>query len=159
MIALRHPALVALLLVGAACAAPPDPAPTPRPAVAPPPTHGWIELALRDRNVPADPAFQHPPQPPTCQIEVQLDGVSVASRDLLPTGAGAPYAVDASFRVRAGAGWHTAIIYYGRCRTFRGQLNSLEAQIRLAVAPGATTTIHYDGSRLTSTPPQLEPPE
>ena len=165
---LRRTALAALLLVGAGCAAPPAQPPPETPGAAPPPppparaepalppNHGWIELALRDRNVPADPAY-YPPQPPSCELEVHLDGVPVAMRLLRPTGTAAPYSVTTSLRVPAGAGWHDATITYARCRAFRGQLDSLEARIRLAVAPGAVTTIRYDGSRVTASPPRPRP--
>jgi hypothetical protein len=121
------------------------------------PTYGWIQFAVVDRNIPPDPFIGEEPQPPTCEIEVRLDGQAVHSEVLRPAGSSPPYSLESEFRIRAPAGEHIATIYYSSCRVYRRQLDSLELEMRVAVYPGHVTRMKFDGSNVSAFPPEVAP--
>jgi len=121
------------------------------------PTHGWIQFAVVDRSIPPDPFAREGPKPPTCEIEVRLDGRVVHSELLRPVGSSPPYSLESEFRIRAPAGEHIATIYYSSCRVYRRQLDSLEMEMRVAVYPGHVTRMKFDGSSVSAFPPDPAP--
>jgi hypothetical protein len=121
------------------------------------PTYGWIQFAVIDRSIPPDPFIEKGPQPPTCEIEVRLDGQAVHSEVLRPTGSSPPYSLESGFRIRAPAGEHVATIYYSSCRVYRRQLDSLELEMRVDVYPGHVTRMKFDGSSVSAFSPEVAP--
>jgi hypothetical protein len=117
---------------------------------------GWVELAIRDRHVPADPLGEPgsgADRPPPCEVELELDGRSLLATPLAPTGSAPPYAVDTKFRVEAPAGRHRAAVYYSACRTAWGQLDGREVEIAIDVHAGHVTRLEFDGARVVAFPP------
>ena len=147
--------LLAALALATSCANPQDTAETAsQPAV--PVTDGWLEIYLNDTRVPADPieeAAGHGPRPPTCELEVDLDGTSVLSEQIVPDGAAPPYAVDSVFRVTAAPGQYAATLYYSSCRRYGKQLDSLEATLPITIRRGMVTHMRYNGSSVRAFPP------
>jgi len=120
------------------------------------PRSGWVEFTLLDRNVPADPINERaglPVQPPTCELAVDLDGESVLSETIQPSGTAPPYSVESMFRFPAPPGEHGATIYYSGCRTFGQRLDSVEAALRISVRRRHVTRIRFDGSILEADAP------
>ena len=153
--------LVALAL-GVSCATSEDPArAVPEPAA--PVTDGWLEIYLNDSRVPADPieeAAGHGARPPTCELEVDLDGTPVLSEQIVPNGATPPYSVDSTFRVTSAPGSYSATLYYSSCRRYGKQLDSLEATLPITIRRGKVTHMRYNGSSVRAFPPthpDLEP--
>lgn len=153
MPSLRSTAALLALPTALACALWEAPAPPP-PL---PPNQGWLELTLADDKVPADPISlgeDGPAQPPLCHVEVDLGGRTVLSQAIQPVGQAPPYSVASTFRFPAPAGEHAATVLYAGCRTFRDQLDSREARLRIPVRAGQVTYLRFDGSTLEArTPP------
>ena len=122
-----------------------------------PPLPGWIEFVLQDREIPADPLVEagSGPRAPACDLELLLNGESVISLGLTPSGVSPPYSLDSRFRIRAFSGKYTAVVHYSSCRNYGSRPDSREAAIELLVAPGGITRTHFDGSVLTARAPQV----
>jgi hypothetical protein len=152
--ALRFSALIALALASVACSRSdghrslrPDPDLR---------ADGWVEFTLLDRAVPADPigaAAGRPARAPTCELLVDLDGESVLSEVIHPTGTTPPYSVESTFRFSAPPGEHGAAIYYSGCRAFGRRPDSVEAALRISVRGRHVTRIRFDGSILEADAP------
>ena len=149
MTELRRPALILLALSFVACEmheglrgapVPPDLS-----------AKGWVELTLVDRNIPSDPiggGAGERERPPTCELVVDINGESVLSEALRPTGASPPYSVDSVFRFPAPPGDHRASVIYSGCRTFEKRTDSVEAVLRISVRRRHVTRMRFDGSIL-----------
>jgi hypothetical protein len=122
------------------------------PRAADPTAGAWVEVALVDPSVPADPITQGG-RAPTCHLEVHLSGATVLSEPISPQGSRPPYSVDSTFRFTATPGEHSATVYYAGCRTFQGNLDSREAHIAISVRRGYVTKLRFDGARLEAHPP------
>jgi hypothetical protein len=137
--------LVALVATGCAARdAPREPAP---PAI----THGWVDFNLLDRDVPADPFAQLADgsvRPPACELVVALDGREVHTQRLAPTGAAPPYRVESDFRLAVPPGSYGAAVTYTGCRSHARGLDSVEAELRIAVRRQQVTRVRFDGTRL-----------
>ena len=117
---------------------------------------GWIELAIHDPSVPADPVGDPgggAARPPPCEVELELNGVVALSERLDPQGSAPPYTVDETLRVAAPAGSHDAALYYSGCRTAWGQLDGRSAEVALVVRAGYVTRLEFDGSTVLTWPP------
>jgi hypothetical protein len=144
----RHFAQALLLAALFACA-------TRQPGGAPS-AGGWIEVVLADGAVPADPlgAGAGPAAlRPACHLELDLDGETVLSEALEPSGSRPPFRVDATFRVAAAAGEHTVALYYAGCRTAGSHFDAREVRMAIAVAAGRLTRLRFDGSTLEASHP------
>jgi hypothetical protein len=143
---LAPPALLAAAL--AACATAPSGGPRG--------AGGWIEVVLADGAVPADPLATGAGAAalrPECHLELDLDGQTVLSEPLEPTGSRPPFRVDATFRVEAAAGEHALALYYAGCRTSGLHFDAREARIGITVAPGQLTRLRFDGTTLEASLP------
>jgi len=152
MLVLRASALIALALAVCACSRPEG--------TQPPARDGWVEFTLVDHRVPADPVERragHPAQPPRCVLAVDLDGESVLSETIQPTGSAPPYFVESLFRFPAPPGEHAAAVYYSGCRTFGNRVDSVEAALRISVRSRHVTRIRFDGSTLSADTPSASP--
>lgn len=142
-----------LVAVGLACATP-DADSSARPKAGP--SDGWIELAIDDPYVPADPlgdpgATTGPPPP--CELELELDGSRTLLQKLSPSGDTPPYAVNETLRVPAPPGAHRGTLYYSGCRSSWGQLDSRDVDVALEIRTGQVTRLEFDGSTLLTYPP------
>lgn len=145
--------LLLLAVLAVSCAAPQEGASTRREAD---PSDGWIELAIQDPHVPADPLGDpgaSSGKPPPCELELQLGGSQALFRPLTPRGETPPYTVQETLRVAAAPGSHSGTLYYSGCRTAWGQLDSRELDVALEVRTGQVTRLEFDGSTLLTYPP------
>jgi len=159
MLVLRSSALIALALAVCSCSRLEAPKPPARGVEAA--RSGWVEFALVDHRVPADPVEKRagrPAQPPRCVLAVDLDGESVLSEMIRPMGDEPPYSVESLFRFPAPPGEHAAVVYYSGCRTFDNRLDSVEAALRISIRSHHVTRIRFDGSVLSADAPSAAQP-
>lgn len=116
------------------------------------PGDAWVELTIRDRQVPADPVGAGD-RPPPCEVELALDGRTLLATPLAPTGAAPPYTVDSRFLLAAAPGRHRAALHYSACRTDRDQLDGRDVEIEIEVRPGHVTRLEFDGAQVVAWPP------
>jgi hypothetical protein len=141
--------MVALLLLQGACAGPRTSEAAATAALGS--GGGWVEVTIADRRIPADPIAQlagHPLRPPTCTLEIELDGTTVLSEQLQPTGASPPYSVRSTFQLPVAAGEYDADFIYSGCRSVGQRRDSVRAGIRFPVHVRQTTRIRFDGARI-----------
>jgi hypothetical protein len=158
MAVIRSAWLTCLLLIQNACAHQPDFAPETTATSAA--GNGWVEVSVVDERVPADPIAKlagHPAQPPTCTLEVELDGTTVLSELLRPKGSSPPYSVRSTFQFPVAAGEYEAGVTYSGCRSFGHRQDSVRAAIRIPVHGRQTTRIRFDGARLDAEFPAAAP--
>jgi hypothetical protein len=160
MAVIRSAWLTSLLLIPTACAHQPGFAP--EVAATSAAGNGWVEVTIVDGSVPADPIARRagrPAQPPTCTLEVELDGTTVLSELLRPTGSSPPYSIRSTFQFPVAAGEYDADVTYSGCRSFGRQQDSVSAAIRIPVHGRQTTRIRFDGARLDAEFPAAVPLE
>jgi hypothetical protein len=112
---------------------------------------GWVEITVVDEGVPADPIAKlagRPAHPPECTLEVELDGATVLSERLRPTGSSPPYSVRSTFELPVAAGEYDANITYTGCRSVGQQQDSVRVGMRIPVHGRQTTRIRFDGAHL-----------
>jgi len=158
MTAIRSAWLASLLLIQNACTHPRDFAL--EEAAASATGNGWVEITVVDERVPADPIAKlagHPAQAPECTLEVELDGTTVLSELLHPTGSSPPYSVRSIFELPVAAGEYDAGITYTGCRSVGPQQDSVRAGMRIPVHGRRTTRIRFDGAHLEAEFPAAAP--
>ena len=145
--------LALLMALGLACATP-DGNASAKQKVSP--SDGWIEIAIADRHVPADPLGEpgaSANRPPPCELELELGGNQALLRKLAPQGDSPPYTVQETLRFAAPPGSHRGTLYYSACRTSWGQLDSREVDVALEVRTAHVTRLEFDGSTVLTYPP------
>ena len=159
MAVIRSVWLASLLVIPAACVPQADLAP--KAAATSAAGNGWVEVTVVDGRVSADPIAAlagQPAQPPTCTLEVELDGTTVLSERLRPTGSAPPYSIRSTFQFPVAAGEYEAGVTYSGCRSFGRHQDSVSAAIRIPVHGRQTTRIRFDGARLDAEFPAADPP-
>jgi hypothetical protein len=118
--------------------------------------HGWVELSLDDRAVPALPASEEEPdrlvRPESCSVTVSLDREPFVYGQAYPTGDAAPYAAKTGFRFPAPVGPARITVVYAGC-----DREAATAELYIGVEDQRVVEVHFDGEALAADPPRENP--
>ena len=123
--------------------------------------HGWIELTIADRSIPAVPLDQEREDvqtsgpPIQCIVEVRVNGEPLLWERTYPTGEQAPFSTDTGFRFPAPTGAAKANLVYSGCRlNEKGEVASLAYDADIAVEENMTHELVFDGATLRAESPR-----
>ena len=112
--------------------------------------HGWIELTVVDKEIPAkelkegETPGEH--EPPTCHITVQLNNESFLSETIQPAGKQPPYSIHTGYRFAAPEGEYLLELQYSICHGKQ----PLSQELGIEVTESHVSPLHFDGTILTS---------
>lgn len=120
--------------------------------------HGWVEVSLDDRAVPAVPESEEKPdslvRPSSCSVEVLLDREPFVSGSVYPVGDTPPFVTESGFRFPAPLGPALVSVEYWGCDIEGSERATVTAQLYVAVEENRVVEIHFDGTALRADPPR-----
>jgi hypothetical protein len=124
--------------------------------------HGWVELSVDDRAVPAVPESDGEPdrlvRPYSCSVDVSLEREPFVNGSAYPMGDAAPYAVKTGFRFPAPVGRASIAVEYRGCDGVQGEdAVTKTVELSVAVEEGRVVEVHFDGEALAADPPRENP--
>jgi hypothetical protein len=120
--------------------------------------HGWVELSLDDRAVPAVPESEEEPErlvrPSSCSVAIALDREPFVLGSAYPTGDAPPYGAKTGFRFPAPVGTALLAVEYQGCN---GADAATTAELTISVEEQRVVEVHFDGNALAADPPRDNP--
>jgi hypothetical protein len=128
-------------------------------AVSPPRTdyilskpHGWVEVTIKDEEIPAAPQEkgkeQTEPSPPYCSLTVYHNNERFLSESLYPIGDMPPYSLDTGFRFPLPAGEGQLELHYFGCDVAQEKSENLIQNAPVFIDEGHVTPINFDGTSI-----------
>ena len=112
--------------------------------------HGWIELTVIDKGIPAKELKEGEtpgePEPPTCHISVQLNNEFFLSETIHPAGKQPAYSVHTGFRFIAPEGEYLLALQYSGCH---GK-PIISQEKNIAITESHVTPLQFDGEALSA---------
>lgn len=122
--------------------------------------HGWVELSVSDLAIPlvpeSDEAGAALVPPPTCRLDVRLEGEPYVEGFVYPVGEEPPFAVSSGYRFPAPVGRVRLSVAYAGCDVDASKLGEVRAEVEVDVAEGRVTDVAFDGERLLPGAPRAD---
>ncbi|OFW64360.1 MAG: hypothetical protein A2Y74_02555 [Actinobacteria bacterium RBG_13_63_9] len=124
--------------------------------------HGWIEVTIKDSEIPFLPPSEKEPDKPvvpySCYVSVDLNNEGFLSDYAYPFGETEPFTVDTGFRFPAPVGMSELKFKYSGCDVSAdGKESSVTIKGEIPVEEGNVTEMLFNGSHLTFRPPRMDP--
>lgn len=112
--------------------------------------HGWIELTVVDKEIPAKQLKEGEtpgePKPPTCHINVQLNNESFLSETIHPAGKQPPYSVRTGYRFAVPEDQYLLKLQYSGCHGKQ----PLSQELSIEITESHVTPLQFDGTTLSA---------
>ena len=119
-------------------------------------SHGWIEITVRDQQVPYAPPPESKPyrleRPDDCSLQVDLDGEMFLYETIYPVGERAPFTVDTGFRLPASAKRMRLQLTYTGCDFEGAEERTVEVAAVVDVIEAMVTLVTFNGESLVIEP-------
>ncbi len=113
--------------------------------------HGWIEISVKDRHVPAKPLEDDRTEivPLVCVIEAFMNNERYLSEYIKAFGDAPPYSIDIGYRFPAPVGYKTLNLTYSNCRVDEETNKVIRSSypIEIEIKENFMTPIEFDGER------------
>jgi len=112
--------------------------------------HGWLEVTIKDEEIPAVPQEKGKektgPIPPYCSLTVYHNNERFITESLDPVGDQPPYKLDTGFRFPLPSGAGEIELIYSGCEPDQEEPQSIKQKFSVFIDEGHVSPISFDGN-------------
>jgi len=113
--------------------------------------HGWLDVTIEDKAVPAKPKKEKNeslPEPVPCYLTVAVNGEEYLSEQLYPMGENPPYNINTGFRFAVPVGNSKITISYNSCKVEGKVMTKFNVSAFAIIEEKMVTPVLFDGNSL-----------